>query len=612
MATYNADSIQILSSMEGLRRKAEMYIGTTDSDGIFQLLKEAVDNGLDEVFAGRNNLIQIVLGANKFIVADNSTGIPVGIREISDDRGTYSVNTLTAIFTTLHAGGKFGDHAYKVSAGTHGVGAKTITALSTRLDVWTNRSGQWYHQAFSKGNILTGVEKVTAPEILAVLPVKQVKGTVLMWETDSSIFGDSKIDSQKVLTYAEEITLLNKGLTVCVKRGKNVDTFLNKVGIQQYLNKLQEKSVDLVYKPCIYECPQFSVAFQPYNGTDDKVIGFTNSCRNVNGGTHVDGFWAALQDSLKEFALKKHVFFLRDLRQGCAGLINWKISEPKFHGQIKEKLVSNVKASVKEAVQPVLTAFFTKNRTVAKFLLDRATEINQNKSDTKQLASLVTSRRKTQLIPGILEQSTEEKDPEKIELFIVEGGSAGGTAKYARDKKFQEILKLKGKPINCARATLVKSVASEPVSHIMTAIGFEPKTKKLNLRVGKILLLADADPDGEHITILVLTMLHTYLPQLFEQNRVYVVDSPLYMAKRKTETFFADSLTEIRKVCPGGTYTRIKGWGEINAEDLTTIAFDKTKRKLFLIKPVQGTDLALFKRIVGDDVSTRKSILGIG
>jgi DNA gyrase subunit B len=615
MTDYNVDSVSVLSNLDGVRKKPEMYIGSVGSTGIFQLVKEAIDNTVDEYFAGRNSLVQVVVGKNAFIVADNSMGIPVGKKLLEDDRGTYNISTLTAIFTKLHAGAKFGNHAYKTSAGTHGIGVKTITALSTRLIVYTCYRSKWYTQSFSKGRAVTEVSLLPEkPKIIASLPVNQTKGTILCWNPDLSIFGDESIDTDKLLSYIKDSSLLNKGLRFVVKINGKTQEFLNKVGIQEYVSaKAQEYNCTLQTKVATMHGEFFDLSFALTDNSDDKFNGYVNSSLTVNGGTHVEAFWTAYLQVLKPLMMKKHICGLRDLRIGIVGLLNWKMSEPKFSSQTKEKLeVPLIKNYIRNQIQSELELFFSRNKSMARQLLDYATELANSKMSDKQIAAVASTmtRRKGNILPGILEMATKAQKDD-IELFIVEGDSAAGTAKNARFKEFQEVLRLKGKPINVAKSTTLKAIQSEPVQHILTAIGYDPKKKEYNLRVGKIMILADADHDGQHITSLVLTMLWTFCPKLFSENRIHVVDSPLFMNKYKEQVTFGSSLEDVRSKAPRGLITRLKGWGELDPMTLRSIAFDSETRKLYRIKPVVDDQLTLFQKIVGEDTLVRKQILGI-
>lgn len=614
VSMYDESSIKVLSNLDGIRQRPTMYIGGLGPHGIFQLLREAIDNGVDEYFAGRNNAIQVVLGNNKFIVADKGGGIPVGLTSVTDDRGTYTISTFTAIFTKMHAGGKFDNAAYKTSGGTHGVGVKTITALSTKLVVYTCYKRVWYTQTFGKGVALTELKKTVVPQqLLDMLPTPQKSGTILMWSPDQTILSGT-LDYEQFYQFVEDSSLLNPGLSIHVKHGSNITEYLNKEGIQKYVevktNKLQAQ---LLTKVCTGSADNFDFAFGLTDSVDDNMVGYVNSIITADGGTHVDGFWTAFIQAVTTYKMRKHVFTPRDIRSGIVGLLNWRMSGSEFSGQTKNKLVSPIKNEVKAALQPVLDEWFAKNKTMARQIMDRATDIAAHRTTVKQITAAASNMRgkRGHILPGILSMATTEKDPERIELFIVEGDSAAGTAKYARYKGHQEVLLLKGKPLNVARKSLAIALGSEPVQHVLTAIGFDPKRKDHRLRVGKVFILADADVDGHHITSLVLTLLWMFCKQLFDEHRVYVVDGPLFMCRDRDKTYFGPTLKSIHAQTSKGIITRLKGWGELDPTNLRKIAFDPETRKLFRIVSVNGDKLEYYKKVVGEDTSVRKQILGI-
>lgn len=620
---YDASSIHVYQGLDGIRKRPSMYIGELGDHAVYHLLLEAITNTIDEYYAGRNKLIQIYAGAKVFAVHDASDGIPVEDIVIKVDGRSSKISALTAIFTMIHAGGKFGNHAYKVSGGTHGVGVKTITALSTELRVWTFRNHKWYHQRFSRGEILSDVVNEQPPDnIRGMFSVDIKKGTVLAWKPDFTILGaEARLNVDNLLKYCSDVSHMNAGLRILVRNSGTDTEFLNKRGPIEYIEEAMVRlSVESEGKPIILDTDSIKVACQLSSYDDqDGFTGYVNSIITPSGGEHVVGFWQALQNALKPHQLQKHTFRPADLRYGIVGFINFMMSEPYFSGQTKEQLASPVRPQVVQELTPALTEFFARNKATAKLLLDRATNINVARSKAKEMVAAVSDMRQKSgvrrglLLPSILEQATSAK-PEQRELFIVEGDSAAGTAKYARYREYQEILKLKGKPINAARCPLARTLSCEPVQHILTAIGYDPVKKVLNPRVGRVFVLADPDPDGHHITLLVLTILWTICPQLITENKVFIVDTPLFMAKAKGHTYFAYSLNEIKSVIPEGTsapITRIKGYGEINPDDLRTIAFDPRTRKTIRIQPVSDSDKLRLSKVVGEDSGLRKELLGI-
>lgn len=435
MTRYTHESIDILHGLEGVRRKPSMYIGKLGNSGIFQLLKEAFDNGIDEAYAGRNDFVQAYIGDNHFVVHDESEGIPVQNKTIkTEDGGTTKISTLTAIFTRLHTGGKFGSHAYKQSAGTHGIGCKAITALSTEFDVWTCRKGIWYHQSFSQGEVVTKLRrKKPDRKILKLLPKAPERGSILSWVPDLEILGErAHLDVDAFLSYVEDLSSLNEGIRCLISNQGDVQEFHNTVGPTEYLDKrIEKEGLTTCGEPLVLVLDTVKVAVQLTSYAEvDGLASYVNSSRTHNDGEHVAGFWNAYQKAIKEFAIRKHTYTPKDLRFGVVGYLNYLMSEPHFSSQTKEELSSPVKGEVEGLLIQELRDWFNRNKKTTREMLDRATAINKARTQTRELMSAVSDMKKgkTQrgmFLPDVLYPAIKAK-PEDRELFIVEGGSAGG------------------------------------------------------------------------------------------------------------------------------------------------------------------------------------------
>lgn len=449
--SYSEDNIQVFEGLQGVRFRASMYIGELGNNAIFHLIKEAVDNALDEYFAGRNKEVQVVYDNGVCYVHDSSQGIPVGKNK------KLGISTLTALFTVLHAGGKFDNKAFKVSAGTHGVGNKTITALSTSLDVWTYRDKEWYHQQFGEGEVLTKVSKKKPPvSVTKALPNKARKGTILMWKPDLAILGKTaKLNFAQIETYLQSLCYLNRNFKITLKYvdGKNniVETYENKIGPAYFITEfLKREKYQGEGEPLVVESDNFDLAFQLSDYSEsDGIYGYVNSSLTAFGGMHVDGFWDALVAEIKPYAKKSHVYRPRDLRYGLIGYINLRVSGPKFSSQTKEKLVgfaidsgdkvgqlgddlelelSKPAQAVERHVRPLLKKALAKNKKLAAAILNRATSIASARLQSTELmkaASKLKVEDKADPLPDVLYTATKAK-PHERELFIVEGDSAGG------------------------------------------------------------------------------------------------------------------------------------------------------------------------------------------
>lgn len=645
--TYDEDNIKVLKGLDAVRSRPGMYMGERGDPMVYRSLKEIVDNCYDEYSAGRNKLIEVILDTNNnvYIVADQAGGVPVGIHK------TEKKSTMEVIFTQLHAGGKFDDKAYKTSSGTHGVGAAATNALSTEFQVWSQRENQWWTQAYTKGIPSYSVKKCKAPKIEHegfTLQDKMSKyGTIVRFVPDQSIVSESatekgakkyvtaKLNLKGALIWLSNVAMLNPGLTIRVtaigKKSKQY-TFINKEGLPAIVKKLaEENELTLVAKPFVFQTDHIDCVVQWSSYTDtDMFSSFVNCSPTREHGKHVDGFTAALGKILKGAAGARDKFKTIDAMNGLIGSFNFKMNGAEYNSQTKDKLTSLVNKEVEDIILPALEAYFDKNKTLAKIVIKRASEIGKGRDQLKAVMKSVSGVSKSSTAASISAflTSANRCKPEERELFIVEGDSAAGTAKNARLSGYQEVFKLTGKLANAIRTDLAKLVATKAVGLLLVALGIDTRNIDLDqdiskihfstskLRVGKILLLADADVDGKHINTLLLTMIWRLVPDAIREGRVYVVDAPLYSAFHANVRYFGDSFDNVAKQLPAkvnpNIISRAKGWGEISADMLRHVAFAPETRSLLKIKPPKdGDGEAYFKSIMGENTQARKDLLGI-
>ena len=605
------------SDLAKIRARPSMYIGPTDSDGVFNLVRECVDNSLDEAKAGRNDFVEIWVGEDKnsFVIHDGGVGIPVKIHPKA------KISTLTHVLTSLQSSGKMTSEAYKNSVGVHGVGIKAVTALSASMRVHTFRkdAGGWHSTEFVEGKEKTPVRKCKGPALPSGASPKF--GTVISFTVDSKIFGKSKLSMKRLLVWAEISSFLNPKIKIIVHHDKSTKIFLSKNGVSDYMTaKLTELKLEAIGKPLIVSNDFLDAGIAFTNGLDFAVSFYTNTVHNVDGGFHADTLIKALFDSLKPYAGRSK-FTAAALKAGLVGMVNIRLDSPKFSSQTKEKLVDErAKKPTYDALLPLLQAAWKKNASFAKSVCRRAAEYAQASVDFRSNAKLMrelktTSRTSKALLPGKLSPALHCK-PHERELYLVEGESAGGSSKAARDSRFQEILCMKGKIINAAKEKTTNVLANESAIDLLKAVGYDPsKSNPLeHLRIGRIIIASDADVDGRHIDALQLTLWQKFLPELFEQGRVFLVKSYEFVARVGGKAVFADSLDALREKC-GGTLprevTQLKGLGEMSAEDLRTMAFDKTTRKLWRVTPLVGKDKTTFQLIMGENPEYRRKMLGI-
>jgi DNA gyrase/topoisomerase IV subunit B len=619
---YNEASITRLKGLEAIRKMRSMYIGT---GGINHTLKEITDNAFDEALAGHNDLVGIYVNSpDHFIyVWDNGRGIPIGPHP-SDK----SISTLTLVFTEVHTGGKIeSTDAYKYSLGLHGVGASATNALSTVFEVYTYRNG-WYSQQFKKGVATTPVVRQPPPNPPGV-DLKLTKGTLIRFIPDTSILNqaEEKLNLQDLLNRLDITAYLIPNIKVVVYsyNPKLFKTYYHTNGIKDYIGVLQtETKSDLLGESFVIQTDDLDVVLQWSSYPDEWIYSYVNASPTVNGGTHLNGLRRAITDAITPHAgARSKNFRPQDLRSGLLGAINIRMNykELRFDSQTKNRLISReAEKLVYDIILPQLQQFFNKNKQLAKDIIERANTVSKAHEDLKLTKELAAKYRPEQ--GGKTKFPIELEDCNssvwhKRELYIVEGDSAGGTAVEARDRETQAIFKLTGKPPNSVK----DSMENPRVQGLFRSLGWHPKYKQL--RYGRIILLPDADEDGNHICCLLIALLHQFMPEVFnyqlptgrKESIVYIVDAPLFEAQNnKGEHIYANTLAEISKKIPKNLLSgiiRMKGWAEANSDVLDEIAFNRSTRRLVRIDPVSGNDLTHFHALLGENVDARKLMLGI-
>ena len=646
---YDESNIKVLMGLEKVRRKPGMYLGERGDQMVWRAIKELVDNSVDEFYAGRNDAAELFIDTKNdlYIIADRAEGIPVGKNKETGK------STLDVVFTELHGGGKFDDKAYKNSAGTHGVGAACANAVAERLRVWTKRDGQWYYREYNKGEAVGNLKKVKSPdkEVMAKLNDKAAKyGSIICFETDQTICSadatnkrvknknPAKLPGKQVLQWSRMIALMNPGLHIYVNTSKGKKFhFFNKGDISAVVKKIMvDNELSGVAKPIVVQTETVDLTLQ-WTSYDDVNLfrSYVNCSPTRDHGKHYEGFTSALGRVLQK--LKKDVklkgkdnsFKTSDALYGMVGIVNFKMSEPEFSSQTKDRLTSHVNKDVEELLVPLIEEYFAKHKNLAKTVIQRAVAIAKGRDELKKVMKAVGDVRKNQrsMLPTQLTEAASAK-PWERELFIVEGDSAGGTAKDARFPKYQEIFKLRGKLTNASRTDMVKLMKTQVIQNFLVAIGVDLKSLDVdgddlsnlqfdtaNLRVGNVMIMCDADSDGGHIAVLLMSAIQRLIPKLFDEGRVYIVKSPLYLTTHQNKRYFGMTLTEIRESLPPNAkphITRAKGLGELNASALHVVAFDPATRTLIQVTPpADGDGMAYFQAITGSNSQARKELLGL-
>ena len=623
--SYDESDIQVLEGLEAVRKRPGMYIGSTSVNGLHHLVWEIVDNAIDEALAGYCNEIQVVLEAGDVIkVVDNGRGMPTGLNEKTGK------STVETIFTVLHAGGKFGGGGYKVSGGLHGVGASVVNALSSWLEVYVHnsRDGKLYYQKFVNGG-----EPV---EDLKMIGDTDKQGSTVIFKADPTIFTETTVyDYETLRDRIRQLAFLNKGLKIILidNRGETPkhNEFLYEGGIKEYVAYINRNKTpiheEIIYMEDEQEGIQVEVGMQYNDGYQANIYSFCNNINTIEGGTHEEGFRMALTRVINNYAknngfLKKDDETLSgdDVREGLTAIISVKHPDPQYEGQTKTKLGNaEVRKIASNIIATSLDKFLLENPDTAKIIIDKAIIASRARMAAKKAREM--TRRKNPLevsnLPGKLADCSS-KDPTISEVFIVEGDSAGGSAKLGRDRNTQAILPLRGKILNVEKARLEKILRNAEIRSMITAfgtgIGEEFDISKL--RYHKIVIMTDADVDGGHIRILMLTFLYRYLRPLVEQGYVYAAQPPLYLLKQGKEEHYCYSDEELKnlqdQLGPNARYTiqRYKGLGEMDAEQLWETTMDPEKRVLLQITVDDAMEAdMIFDMLMGEKVEPRREFI---
>lgn len=622
---YEADNIQILEGLEAVRKRPGMYIGSTSVRGLHHLVYEIVDNAVDEALAGFCSEIQVILNPDgSATIVDNGRGIPTGINKKT------GLPAVEVVFTVLHAGGKFGGGGYKVSGGLHGVGASVVNALSNWLVVNVYRDGKVHEQRYERGKVITKLTQVGTCE-------ESYTGTTVTFMPDDTIFEETVFDYKVLKQRLREMAFLTKNLKISItdNRGEEPvsDTFHYEGGIKEYVTYLNRSNTAL-YEEVIYcegmkDDIYVEVAIQHNDSYNESVYSFVNNITTPEGGTHLAGFRNAITKTFNDYArtnklLKDSEPNLsgEDIREGLTAIISIKISEPQFEGQTKQKLGnSEARGAVDSIVSENLTYFLEQNPAVAKIIIEKSVLAQRAREAARKARDL--TRRKTALdgtaLPGKLADCSD-KNPENCEIFIVEGDSAGGSAKTARSRATQAILPLRGKILNVEKARLDKIYANAEIKAMITAFGtgIHDDFDISKLRYHKIILMTDADVDGAHISTLLLTFLYRFMPDLIKEGYVYLANPPLYKIEKNKKVWYAYSDDQLNNILSeigrdgNNKIQRYKGLGEMDAEQLWETTMDPERRILRKVTMDEETSSELdltFTTLMGDKVEPRREFI---
>ena len=623
---YGADQIQILEGLEAVRKRPGMYIGSTSSRGLHHLVYEIVDNSVDEALAGFCDTIVVTINPdNSVTVVDNGRGIPVGINHKA------GIPAVEVVFTILHAGGKFGGGGYKVSGGLHGVGASVVNALSDWLEVEICQDGKIYQQRYERGHVCYPLKEigVCAPE---------KTGTKITFKPDKTIFTETTVYDFDILkTRLREMAFLTKGLKITLRDEREEEpvekTFHYEGGIREFVTYLNSSKVPLYDKVMYFEGTKnnvyVEVALQHNDSYNESVFSFVNNINTPEGGTHLVGFRNALTKTFNDYArsnklIKDNENNLAgdDIREGLTAIISVKIEDPQFEGQTKQKLGnSEARGAVDSVVSEQLTYFLEQNPAIAKTILEKSILAQRAREAARKAREL--TRRKTALegssLPGKLADCSD-KDPRNCEIYIVEGDSAGGSAKKARSRATQAILPLRGKILNVEKARLDKIFSNAEIKAMITAFGtgIHEDFDITKLRYHKIVIMTDADVDGAHIATLMLTFIYRFMPELIKQGYVYLAKPPLYKLEKNKKVWYAYSDEELDEILQevgrdqNNKIQRYKGLGEMDADQLWETTMDPEHRILLRVCMDEETESEVdltFTTLMGDQVEPRRKFI---
>ena len=629
---YGADQIQILEGLEAVRKRPGMYIGTTAARGLHHLVYEIVDNSVDEALAGACDHIEVTITpGNTIIVKDNGRGIPTGINHKSGLTG------VEVVFTILHAGGKFGGGGYKVSGGLHGVGASVVNALSEWLEVKVRQGGKIFQQRYERGHVCYPLKEIGTCEL-------EDTGTTVEFKPDGEIFKETTVFDYNVLRQRlREMAFLTRGLKITLKderipedaeiKEPRVEHFHYEGGISEFVAYLNKSKTPLYDQIMYFEGDKnevhVEVSVQHNDAYNESIYTFVNNINTPEGGTHLEGFKIATTKIFNDYAKAQKLvketdenLTGEDIREGMTAIISVKIGDPQFEGQTKQKLGnSEARGAVDAVVSEKLTYFLEQNPTVAKTIVEKAV-LAQRARDAARKARELT-RRKTALegmsLPGKLADCSD-KNPENCEIFIVEGDSAGGSAKTARDRATQAILPLRGKILNVEKARQDKILGNEEIRAMITAFGtgISEDFDLSKLRYNKIIIMTDADVDGAHISTLMLTFLYRFMPELIKQGHVYLAQPPLYKIEKNKQVWYAYSDEQLNNIMvqigrdSNNKVQRYKGLGEMDADQLWETTMDPSTRVLKKVDMDEDNIAELnitFNTLMGDNVEPRREFI---
>ena len=622
---YGADQIQILEGLEAVRKRPGMYIGSTSSRGLHHLVYEIVDNAVDEALAGYCTEIQVTINPdNSITVVDNGRGIPVGINHKA------GIPAVEVVFTILHAGGKFGGGGYKVSGGLHGVGASVVNALSEWLEVTIYREGREYKQRYERGHTMYPLKEIGTC-------ASDQTGTTVTFLPDKEIFEETVYDYDILKQRLREMAFLTKGIKIVLRDtredSEKENTFHYEGGIREFVSYLN-KSKEALYPEIIYcegekDGVAVEVAMQHNDSYTENSYGFVNNINTPEGGTHIVGFRNALTKTFNDYARKNKLLKDNepnlsgdDIREGLTAIVSVKIEEPQFEGQTKQKLGnSEARGAVDFVVSRQLEIFLEQNPTVAKATVEKSVLAQRAREAARKARDL--TRRKSALdgmsLPGKLADCSD-KNPENCEIYIVEGDSAGGSAKTARNRATQAILPLRGKILNVEKARLDRIYSNAEIKAMITAFGtgIHEDFDISKLRYHKIIIMTDADVDGAHIATLLLTFLYRFMPELIKQGYVYLAQPPLYKVEKNKKVWYAYDDAELNRILEeigrdnNNKIQRYKGLGEMDAEQLWETTMDPEKRILLKVTMDEAATSEIdltFTTLMGDKVEPRREFI---